>query len=39
MNVVQLDYKDRVEGLVLFNALLLHLSDDKYHVHDAAPWP
>ena len=30
-------YKDRVKGLVLFNALLLHLSDDKYHVHGAAP--
>ena len=31
-------YKDRLEGLVLFNALLLHLSDDKYHVHGAVLW-
>ena len=32
-------YEDCVKGLVLFDALLLHLSDDKYHVHGAAPWP
>lgn len=27
-----------LEGLFLFNALLLHLSDNKYRVHGAAPW-